>query len=148
MKTQILKPHSDFDFPLMKSPQARRFSVANGNDHFQKSDIEMIPIQNSSYTSLKDILPASPTSTRSPVKIQRDSWKEIPIKDPLLKHAAWAYLQPMAMAMLEDDDGRFFVKKMIDKCRGLIGCVCGVVLWLSRAYFPSNSRAKVQDKRG
>ncbi|CAI9786418.1 unnamed protein product [Fraxinus pennsylvanica] len=146
METQILKPHSDLDFPLMNRSQARRFLVADGNNRFQYSDIEMIPIQNSSYTSLKDILPVSPTSTRSPVTIRMDSWKEIPIKNPLVKHAAWAYLQPMAMAVLDDDDGRFFVRKMMDKCRGLIGCFYGVVLWLSRAYFPSNSRAKVQNK--
>ncbi|MFS7978321.1 hypothetical protein Hanom_Chr10g00914161 [Helianthus anomalus] len=65
----------------------------------RESDIEMISIDSlSSYTSLKDLLWA--TSTPSPVdsltRLRRiHSWREIPIKDPLLQHAAWAYLQPM-----------------------------------------------------
>lgn len=104
----------------------------------------MTPVQNLSYTSLKDILPASPSSIGSPVTIRMDSWKEIPIKDPLVQHAAWAYLQPMAE--LKHDEGRFFVRKMMEKCRGLVGCFNDVVLWWLRAYLPSNRRARVQDK--
>ncbi|CAI9782016.1 unnamed protein product [Fraxinus pennsylvanica] len=146
METQILNPCCDFEFPLMKCSQSRRFLVANGINQFQNSDIEMTPVQNSSYTSLKDILSASPTSIGSPVTIRMDSWKEIPIKDPLVQHAAWAYLQPMVE--LEDDDGRFFVRKMMDKCRGLVGCFNDVVWWWLRAYFPSSSRPRVQDKSG
>ncbi|KAK1419352.1 hypothetical protein QVD17_28518 [Tagetes erecta] len=87
----------------------------------RESDIEMISIDSfSSYTSLKDVLRAtSPPS--SPVeslkKFRRiDSWREIPIKDPLLQHAAWAYLQPMNS---EPETG--------ERCgfRKLKECLCG-----------------------
>ncbi|KAI3804041.1 hypothetical protein L1987_32209 [Smallanthus sonchifolius] len=70
------------------------------------SDIEMISVDSlSSYTSLKDILRATspPSPVDSLMKFKRiDSWREIPIKDPLLQHAAWAYLQPMSS---EPDSG-------------------------------------------
>ncbi|KAL2537829.1 Uncharacterized protein Fot_19220 [Forsythia ovata] len=133
MKTQILNPRNDFDFPFIKRSQDRRFLVANGINQFQNYDIEMIPIQNLSYTSLKDILPASPMSIGSPVTSRRESWREIPIKDPLVQHAAWAYLQPMAV--LEDNDGRYFARKMMDKCRGLIECFNDVVLVVVKSLF-------------
>ncbi|PWA86357.1 hypothetical protein CTI12_AA097290 [Artemisia annua] len=62
----------------------------------------------SSYTSLKDLIrsisPSSPID--SPTKFRRiDSWREIQIKDPLLQHAAWAYLQPMSSEPDTDDEG-------------------------------------------
>uniref|UniRef100_A0A9I9EJR6 Uncharacterized protein n=1 Tax=Cucumis melo TaxID=3656 RepID=A0A9I9EJR6_CUCME len=53
-------------------------------------DIEMTPLQ--SYTSLKDLLPDSPSP---PPSATSPAFDELPIKNPLVKHAALAYLQPM-----------------------------------------------------
>ncbi|KAI3718288.1 hypothetical protein L6452_19152 [Arctium lappa] len=75
-----------------------------------------------SYTSLKDILRSNSPSAAaaaaahvaadSPTnKYKRiDSWREIPMKDPLLQHAAWAYLQPMTSDPHSDDDRCCFWK--------------------------------------
>ncbi|KAA8546133.1 hypothetical protein F0562_020973 [Nyssa sinensis] len=80
----------------------------------------MVALRSLTYTSLRDLLPASPPPIMSPTYNRGDSWREIPIKDPLLKHAAWAYLQPM-MTPAESDDRSYFWKLM-DKCCGRCGC--------------------------
>ncbi|KAL8188677.1 hypothetical protein R6Q57_029697 [Mikania cordata] len=85
------------------------------------SDMEMISIESlSSYTSLKDVLRETyhPSPVDSPTKFKRiQSWKEIPIKDPLLQHAAWAYLQPISSEPDSDDRSCFWKLK---------DCFCGV----------------------
>lgn len=83
------------------------------------SDIEMTTIKKMTYTSLKDLIPASPSTIMSPT--HNSSWNEIPIKNPLVKQAALAYLQPMSTP-IEVDKG--FFGKLKDKycsCGG-IGC--------------------------
>lgn len=60
------------------------------------------------YTSLRDIMPCSPTSVGSPRR--EGNWcscTTISIKNNLVKHAACAYLQPMITESHNDDD--FFV---------------------------------------
>lgn len=60
------------------------------------------------YTSLRDIMPSSPTSVGSPRR--EGNWcscTTISIKNDLVKHAACAYLQPMITESHNDDD--FFV---------------------------------------
>lgn len=94
----------------------------NSTFSFGVSDIEMIAMDSlTSYTSLKDILRSNsppPVAVDSPTKFKRiDSWKEIPIKDPLLQHAAWAYLQPMTSEP-DPNDGRCCFSKFKD-------CFCG-----------------------
>ncbi|KAI3499304.1 hypothetical protein L1887_35099 [Cichorium endivia] len=88
---------------------------------FRVSDIEMVPIDSlTSYTSLKDILRSSstPSPVDSPTGFKRiDSWREIPIKDPLLQHAAWAYLQPMSSE--PDSDERCCFWKLKDCFSGI-----------------------------
>ncbi|XP_039039188.1 uncharacterized protein LOC120176988 [Hibiscus syriacus] len=98
------------------------------------SDIEMIKIQSVSYTSLKDLL-SSPaalqTGFSSPTTRGNNSnnnWRcwneEIPIKNPLVKHAALAYLQPMSSPTATAEKGSFV---------GLKGMCCresGCLLWL------------------
>ena len=97
-----------------------------GGDHreyfsFQVTNIEMVPIDSlTSYTSLKDILRSStPSPVDSPtLQVKRiDSWREIPIKDPLLQHAAWAYLQPMSSE--PDSDDRCCFGKLKDCLTGI-----------------------------
>ncbi|CAK9134568.1 unnamed protein product [Ilex paraguariensis] len=133
METTLIKVHTDFDYQL-KPSQTQSFSVPNfinnqvkiTDDPFQISDIEMITFQSVVYTSLKDLLPSSPPAGISPTSSRKDSWREIPIKDPLLQHAAWAYLQPMTTAC-DADDRNCFVK-MKDRCGGLFECFGGIII--------------------
>ncbi|KAM7475178.1 hypothetical protein LguiB_022421 [Lonicera macranthoides] len=89
----------------------------NNTKQFQKIvDVEMVAFQSDqSYTSLRDLLPANEISNR------KDSWREIPIKDPLLQQAAWAYLRP-AMTAARDSNARCCVERLRD---GLCGCFDG-----------------------
>ncbi|KAK6916759.1 hypothetical protein RJ641_019620 [Dillenia turbinata] len=82
--------------------ELKTFLMANGIGSM--SDIEMVALQTLSYTSLKDLLPASPPmGIPSPPYTRHGSWHEIPIKNPLVKHAAWAYLQPMSTSQVSDE---------------------------------------------
>ncbi|XAR59863.1 hypothetical protein NMG60_11015856 [Bertholletia excelsa] len=144
METTLTKIRVDHDFIL--KPQAPSFIVANGINHsdptFRISDIEMVALQSLTYTSLKDLLPASPTSNR------KDSWREIQIKDPLLQHAAWAYLQPRSKASGTSD--RNLAGKLKDRCRGLFGCFgefLNDVVWRSIKRLFSEDDEDVDDKR-
>ncbi|KAK9944213.1 hypothetical protein M0R45_009791 [Rubus argutus] len=84
------------------------------------SDIEMITIQTVTYTSLKDLLPASPPTIASPT--HNSSWYEVPIKNPLVKHAALAYLQPMSTP--PEVGGKGLFRTIRDKCRCADGVGC------------------------
>ncbi|KAJ9128619.1 hypothetical protein P3X46_033533 [Hevea brasiliensis] len=95
------------------------FLFHNGfNPSFQISDIEMIAIQPVTYTSLKDLLPVSPPTISSPT--HNSSWYEIPIKNPLVKQAALAYLQPMSSPPEVGDKG--FFGRLREMCCGEYGC--------------------------
>ncbi|KAL9141726.1 hypothetical protein ABFS82_14G123000 [Erythranthe guttata] len=94
----------------------------------------MIALESSiSYTSLKDLMPPS---TSSPT----GSWREIPIKDPLLQHAAWAYLRPVAAD--RGDDGRWW-RRFAEKFCGLFVCLNGVVLMVFEGVFSGHVMIKV-----
>lgn len=85
------------------------------------SDIELITIQTIEYTSLRDLLPSTVPTSNS-------SWYEIPIKNPLVKHAALAYLQPMSTPPYPRDRGLLW--KLGDACGcSENGCFC----WLGGA---------------
>ncbi|XP_057841841.1 uncharacterized protein LOC131051369 [Cryptomeria japonica] len=59
------------------------------------------------YTSLRDIIPCSPTNLASPRR--EPNWcTNVSIRNNLVKHAALAYLQPMVTENNNDDD--FFVR--------------------------------------
>ncbi|KAM3376778.1 hypothetical protein P3S68_009191 [Capsicum galapagoense] len=94
--------------------------------HFHFSDIEMVNMESLTYTSLKDLLPVSPPAILSPTNGRKDSWREIPMKDPLLQQAAWAYLQPVVTSEAD----RSFTDKMKDKCFGLFDCFTDVICYL------------------
>ncbi|XWS62616.1 hypothetical protein CRYUN_Cryun06bG0026400 [Craigia yunnanensis] len=111
----------NLDHPSINS-HSPTFLLHNGFISSQISDIEMITIQSVSYTSLKDLLPMSPPAITSPT--HNSSWHEIPIKNPLVKHAALAYLQPMSSPPDVGEKGLF--GRLKERC-----CVeCGCVLWL------------------
>ncbi|XP_039006638.1 uncharacterized protein LOC120134236 [Hibiscus syriacus] len=118
----------------------------------QVSDIEMIKIQSVSYTSLKDLL-SSPTADQTGIstptihdnKNNNSSYwscwnEEIPIKNPLVKHAALAYLQPMSSPTATAEKGSF---------GGLKGMCCresGCLFWLYDVVW-SNVREAVWESR-
>ncbi|KDP33288.1 hypothetical protein JCGZ_13075 [Jatropha curcas] len=79
----------------------------------------MIAIHSVTYTSLKDLLPASPPTISSPTQ-HNSSWNEIPIKNPLVKQAALAYLQPMSSPPEIGDKGLF--GRLRDACYVECGC--------------------------
>lgn len=100
------------------------FLLPNGYDS-KDPDIEMIQIQPLTYTSLRDLLPSSPPPPCLLSPTQRSgSWKEISIRNPLVKHAARAYLQPMSTP---DVDNRGLFRRLKDQC-GCIGWFNDIVL--------------------
>jgi hypothetical protein len=125
-------PNPKPDFPLKfrtnshSQPHSHSpsFLVHNGfaSSEFPIADIEMISMEAITYTSLRDLLPSSPPSVMSPT--HNSSWyDEIPIKNPLVKHAALAYLQPMSTPAETGNKG--FFGRLRDKCscgHGWFGC--------------------------
>ncbi|KAH7850938.1 hypothetical protein Vadar_004856 [Vaccinium darrowii] len=133
LEPNLLKSNFNHDLPIIK-PLPHSFLIPNGainhtnnqNPLLQISDnIEMVPLASLTYTSLRDLLPASPPASIlwPTYNDRKDSWREIPIRDPLLQHAAWAYLQPMTAA--REDDDRGFFRKLKDGCGGFLGCFGG-----------------------
>ncbi|XP_024979323.1 uncharacterized protein LOC112516487 [Cynara cardunculus var. scolymus] len=62
------------------------------------ADFELLSLKPASYTSLRDILPSTPAVVQSP-KVSSSAVRsgyEIPIRNRLVKQAAWAYLRPMS----------------------------------------------------
>ncbi|KAL6551635.1 hypothetical protein OROGR_007789 [Orobanche gracilis] len=90
----------------------------------------MFAFQSMSYTSLKDILPASPSPAAYPTNCS--SLKEIPLKDPLLQHAARAYLHPVAGS--RDADKRWR-RRLQEKFSVMLGCFNDVVLVMFTGLF-------------
>ncbi|CAA0807697.1 Unknown protein [Striga hermonthica] len=90
-----------------------------------RHELEMFAFMSMSYTSLKDLLPASSARAAPP------SRKEIAMRDPLLQHAAWAYLQPGARG----EDARRWWRKLAGSCGGVFGCLNGVVLVVCKGLF-------------
>ncbi|GMJ12684.1 hypothetical protein HRI_004937600 [Hibiscus trionum] len=117
----------------------------------QLSDIEMITIKSVSYTSLKDLMPASSSSSSSPPaaiaspKLHNSSWHEIPIKNPLVKQAAMAYLQPVGSPPVAGEKGLF--EKVKERCCGECGCVSWLydVVWRKVKEAFSDKRDDVTD---
>ncbi|KAH7518376.1 hypothetical protein FEM48_Zijuj09G0165200 [Ziziphus jujuba var. spinosa] len=136
METAIIKKNN-LDFHVNSTTNSNSHSHSptflfhdGGLDspEFKVSDIEMITIQSLTYTSLKDLLPPSPPpAIMSPT--HNSSWHEIPIRNPLVKHAALAYLQPMSTPTEAGDKGLF--GKLKDKCLcGAAGGGFGCFGWL------------------
>ncbi|KAM7258781.1 hypothetical protein ACFE04_014522 [Oxalis oulophora] len=61
-----------------------------------KINLELLN-SSSSYTSLRDLIPSPTAAVNSPTAAHASSpFSNIPIRNRLVKHAAWAYLQPMS----------------------------------------------------
>lgn len=146
---EIASIQPGFDFRIKPSHAAKTFlpPPTNGGinnfisataPQFQLSDIEMVTFDATPYTSLKDLLQTSPPPSSiimSPNNTRKDSWREIPIKDPLLQHAAWAYLQPMSTDDPDAVRNRNVMKKLKEQCCGVFGCFNDVVLVVLHSFF-------------
>ncbi|CAL1398099.1 unnamed protein product [Linum trigynum] len=90
----------------------------------------MIELDQSSkaYTSIKNLLRT--TSMLSPLCCS-SSWEDIPLKDPLVKQAAWAYLQPMASTAGEDCGGGGFFGIFRRGMDNRSPVECGCLAWLN-----------------
>ncbi|GKV23988.1 hypothetical protein SLEP1_g33650 [Rubroshorea leprosula] len=112
---------------FLPNSHSSSFLLHNGFGSSQISDIEMITIQSVSYTSLKDMLPLSLTTSPT----YNSSWYEIPISNPLVKHAAMAYLQPMSTPREVGGKGVFGMLK--EWFCGECGCLAFIndVVWVA-----------------
>ncbi|KAL5710453.1 hypothetical protein ACHQM5_021012 [Ranunculus cassubicifolius] len=97
-----LKRRNSMDSPLLPTnlhiPNKLKTSSFHLFDQssFPTIDLELISLKSSPYTSLKDLLP-SLSAIQSPTGGScSQSLYEIPIRNHLVKQAAWAYLQPMS----------------------------------------------------
>lgn len=125
--------------PTTKPRHSSSFPIQNGaaspSPHPPaKLDFELISLNTStapsslSYTSLKDLMPFSPSGAgmNSPTAATAaNSGYEISIRNRLVKQAAWAYLQPMSSS--PSSDGSHFLTRLWFKlsaaqtiCRGFI----------------------------
>ncbi|KZV41130.1 hypothetical protein F511_09326 [Dorcoceras hygrometricum] len=100
--------------------------------------VNVVDLRSMSYTSLKDLLPDSPTPTTPPAGFRVDRWRDIPIKDPLVQCAAWAYLHPMAETR-DGGGGVFSLKGLKKTCCRLLGCFNDVLLVVARRCFGEGS---------
>ncbi|XP_023737286.1 uncharacterized protein LOC111885246 [Lactuca sativa] len=98
--TVVTKPcHSSSSSSIATTTTATTSSSSSSS-----VDFELIPIKPTCYTSLRDILP-SPTAHVQPPKVACSavhSGYEMSIRNHLVKHAAWAYLQPMSTSPESD----------------------------------------------
>ncbi|KAA3464689.1 zinc-regulated protein 8-like [Gossypium australe] len=109
----------DHDHHPSINSRSSAFLLHNGLSSSQFSDVEMM----TSYTSLKELLPASSPTIISPTMstVHNSSWNEIPIKNPLVKQAALAYLQPMESLPPAGEKG--FFERVKENCSSECGCV-------------------------
>lgn len=95
------------------------------------SDVEMITVRSVSYTSLKDLLPCTSSTIGTSSPTHNSSWHDdvSNIKNPLVKHAALAYLQPMSTPPEVGEKGMF--GRLVESCCGECGCVSWIsdVVW-------------------
>lgn len=87
------------------------------------------------YTSLRDIQPSS-TPPPPYVSFARkfSSWEEIPFKNPLVKHTAWAFLMGAHPTTPTQAARRGFFQRLQSQC-GCIGWLNDVVLKPLRVKF-------------
>ncbi|KAK6944093.1 hypothetical protein RJ641_025195 [Dillenia turbinata] len=87
---------SKLNLPI--KPQSSSFN-SNSNGVLSAVDFELVPLNSLSYTSIRDLLPPSPSGIHSPTSascVGAAACGQISIRNRLVKQAAWAYLQPMS----------------------------------------------------
>jgi hypothetical protein len=120
MSDHRLRPFTKSDFELRHwRPPKRRtrppaITIPNGGaTSSELSEINKVPNGNEDegYISLRDIL-TSPEYADVASPGMRGSWPEINISNPLVKHAAYAYLQPNGSARGVEMRRRVDVKRV------------------------------------
>uniref|UniRef100_A0A7N1A001 Uncharacterized protein n=1 Tax=Kalanchoe fedtschenkoi TaxID=63787 RepID=A0A7N1A001_KALFE len=111
----FLKPngiHNPYDFSdtELVSINSGNFSSSSSNSNTTNSSSSC---GNAHYTSLRDILPTTPSPPPGISPTHNSSWREIPIRNQLVKQAAWAYLQPMSAPPESGDRGVFSKLKSV-----------------------------------
>ncbi|XVE67200.1 hypothetical protein DITRI_Ditri08aG0141100 [Diplodiscus trichospermus] len=92
----------------------------------------MITRKSVSYTSLKELLPTTPPAITS--LSHSSSWDDILIKNKLVKHAAFAYLQPMStMSSLPEVCKKGLLGRLKERCCFECGCISWIydVVWMN-----------------
>lgn len=108
--TIIIDPHNfELEFEMVA------LEATNNDDH------------DSRYTSLKDISPPPPELLVS----RKESWREVPLKDPLVQQAAWAWAY-LPLSKAEHQRSSFLGKLK----HGFVGCFKNVVLALTGKLLP------------
>ncbi|KAL6005393.1 hypothetical protein ACLOJK_005960 [Asimina triloba] len=94
---------TQFEIPA-PDPRPKSSSFPTGEKRFPQADFEVVSLtlRPLAYTSLKDVL-AAPT----PKAVVAYNCCDISIRNHLVKQAAWAYLQPMALSP-SSSDSHFF----------------------------------------
>jgi hypothetical protein len=120
MSNRRLRPFINCDFELRHwRPPKRRtrpsaITIPNGDaTSSELSEINQVPNGNEDerYISIRDIL-TSPEYADVASPVTAGSWTEINITNPLVKHAAYAYLQPNASARGVETRRRVDVKRL------------------------------------
>lgn len=109
----------EFEFEMVA------LEAANNDDHDTR------------YTSLKDISPLPPELLMS----RKESWREVPLKDPLVQQAAWAWAYlPFSKV---DHQRNSLVGKLKD---GFLGCFKNVILALTGKLLPGDENYDSDDQ--
>ncbi|KAL8115785.1 hypothetical protein AgCh_022329 [Apium graveolens] len=110
-------------------------SIIIDSDNFE-FEFEMVALEapnndhhDTRYTSLKDISPPPSESLIS----RKESWREVPLKDPLVQQAAWAWAYlPFSQV---DHQKNSFMGKLKD---GFVGCFKNVILVVTCKLLPDD----------
>ncbi|EXC01930.1 hypothetical protein L484_018844 [Morus notabilis] len=103
--TSVVVVPTTLSLSIAKPRHSASFPIENGAVAVPPPpplNFELIALKttSSSYTSLKDLLPSSPSAggggINSPTSASASAASEISIRNRLVKQAAWAYLQPMS----------------------------------------------------
>ena len=114
LPTVKAKPRHSCSFPVQNG------AVSPAPSSPPSLDLELISFKTTTtittsseaYTSLKDLIPSSPSGAgiNSPTASVANSGYEISIRNRLVKQAAWAYLQPMSSS--PSSDGSHFLSRL------------------------------------
>ncbi|KAL9682978.1 hypothetical protein QQ045_014790 [Rhodiola kirilowii] len=122
---------SDMELVSINHRKSSTSTSANNNNHNSGGG-------GAYYTSLKDILPATPSPPSGISPSHNSSWHEIPIRNHLVKQAAWAYLQPMSTPRQSGDSG--FFSKLKSVC-----CEAGCFEYFTKSIFSVFSNRRDSD---
>ncbi|WJX79564.1 hypothetical protein P8452_62673 [Trifolium repens] len=102
-------------------------------------DLELLLLKSpcTSYTSLKDLLsPKAAVNSPTASSANINSGYEIPIRNRLVKQAAWAYLQPMS-STVENSSARNFFGRIFNRLSSdnpLVDCFNSLVSGFTRFF--------------